>query len=118
MATSAAVRWDFPPPTFTCTGAAPPGRRVCGQDVRDRSEPVAGVANLGRRPTVGGLRMQLEVHLFDFQQDIYGRHIQVDFLAFLRPEQRFDSLDALQRQIQADSSQARAFFADPTRRSG
>jgi len=82
------------------------------------TEPIAGVANLGRRPTVGGLRMQLEVHLFDFQQDIYGRHVQVDFLAFLRPEQRFDSLDALQRQIQTDSGQARTFFADPARRSG
>ncbi len=81
-------------------------------------EPVAGVANLGRRPTVGGLRVQLEVHLFDFQQDIYGRHVQVEFLAFLRPEQRFDSLDALQRQIQTDSDQARAFLSDPMRRSG
>jgi riboflavin kinase/FMN adenylyltransferase len=80
------------------------------------AEAVAGVANLGRRPTVNGLRVQLEVHLFDFQQDIYGRHVQVEFLAFLRPEQRFDSLDALQRQIQADSTRARAFLADPARR--
>ena len=83
-----------------------------------RSEAVAGVANLGRRPTVNGLRVQLEVHLFDFQQDIYGRHVQVEFLAFLRPEQRFDSLDALQRQIQADSARARALLADPARRLG
>ncbi len=82
------------------------------------AEAVAGVANLGRRPTVNGLRVQLEVHLFDFQQDIYGRHVQVEFLVFLRPEQRFDSLDALQRQIQADSARARAFFADPALRPG
>jgi riboflavin kinase/FMN adenylyltransferase len=76
-------------------------------------QPAPGVANVGRRPTVNGVRDQLEVHLFDFQQDIYGRHVQVDFLMFLRPERRFESLDALRRQIQQDARQARSLFADP-----
>ena len=74
--------------------------------------PVPGVANVGRRPTVNGTRDQLEVHLFDFQKDIYGYHVQVDFLVHLRPERRFASLDALQAQIHQDVRQARAYFAD------
>ena len=73
--------------------------------------PVPGMANIGRRPTVNGTREQLEVHLFDFNEFIYGRHVQVDFLQYLRPEWRFESLEALRNQIQQDARQARAFFA-------
>ena len=69
-----------------------------------------GVANIGRRPTVQGVREQLEVHLLDFQGDLYGQHVKVDFLHYLRPEQRFESLDALRRQIQQDVRQARSYF--------
>lgn len=75
-------------------------------------DPVPGVANVGRRPTVQGTRDQLEVHLFDFKKDIYGYHVQVDFLAYLRPEWRFDSLEALRQQIAQDTCQARAFFKE------
>ena len=74
-------------------------------------EPLPGVANLGTRPTVGGMRTLLEIHLFDFQGDIYGRHVHVDFLHKLRDERRFDSFDELKAQIQRDAQQARAFFA-------
>ena len=73
--------------------------------------PLAGVANVGTRPTVGGLRSQLEVHLLDFSGDIYGRHMHVDFLHKLRDERRFESLDALKGQIREDADQARAFHA-------
>jgi len=76
-------------------------------------EPLSGVANLGARPTVGGVRTLLEVHLFDFDGDIYGHHVHVDFLLKLRDEQRFGSLDALTAQISRDAGQARAFFARP-----
>ena len=75
-------------------------------------EPLPGVANVGCRPTVNGARDQLEVHLFDFDQDIYGRHVKVDFLHYLRPERRFESLDVLKEQIVRDECEARAFFAD------
>lgn len=71
---------------------------------------VNGVANIGKRPTVDGINVQLEVHLFDFAEDIYGHHVCVDFLRKIREEQKFDSLDALQSQIQLDSEQARDFF--------
>lgn len=74
--------------------------------------PLPGVANVGRRPTVNGTRDQLEVHLFDFQKDIYGYHVQVDFLHHLRPEWRFESLEALRQQIVQDASQARAYFVE------
>ena len=73
-------------------------------------EPIQGVANLGTRPTVDGLRTLLEVHLFDFDRDIYGAHVHVDFLHKLRDEQRFPDFGALKAQIQLDAAQARAYF--------
>ena len=72
--------------------------------------PLPGVANLGIRPTIGGTRPLLEVHLFDFNRDIYGAHISVRFVHKLRCEQRFPNLDALKAQIAADATAARAFF--------
>ncbi|MGA7800940.1 MAG: bifunctional riboflavin kinase/FAD synthetase [Gammaproteobacteria bacterium] len=74
-------------------------------------EPVAGVANVGTRPTVDGTRTLLEVHLFDFDQDIYGRYVYVNFLRKLRPEMRFESFEALKEQIHQDAQAARAYFA-------
>src|SRR5574343_1450712 len=73
-------------------------------------KPWPGVANLGVRPTVGGTRPLLEVHLFDFNRDIYGAHISVRFLHKLRDEQRFPNFDALKAQIAADAAAARALF--------
>jgi riboflavin kinase / FMN adenylyltransferase len=73
-------------------------------------KPLPGVANLGIRPTVGGTRPLLEVHLFDFDRDIYGAHISVRFVHKLREEQRFPNFDALKAQIAADAAAARAFF--------
>jgi riboflavin kinase/FMN adenylyltransferase len=71
----------------------------------------AGVANIGKRPTVDGVDERLEVHLFDFAQQIYGQHIAVRFRARLRDEMRFDGLDELKAQIARDAAAARAFFA-------
>lgn len=73
-------------------------------------EPLRGVASLGTRPTVNGTKPILEVYLFDFDQDIYGRYIQVSFLHKLRDEERFDSLDALIAQIKKDVEDAKAWF--------
>jgi len=74
------------------------------------NKPLPGVANLGIRPTVGGTRPLLEVHLFDFDRDIYGAHMSVRFVHKLRDEQRFPNIDALKAQIAADAVAARAFF--------
>ncbi|MDA1106918.1 MAG: bifunctional riboflavin kinase/FAD synthetase [Proteobacteria bacterium] len=75
-----------------------------------RGEPVAGAANVGTRPTVGGTRCLLEVHLLDFNADIYGCHVQVEFLHKLREEIRFATLDELKNAIAQDCKQAREFF--------
>lgn len=66
-----------------------------------------GVANIGRRPTFGKDDVSLEVHLFDFDGDLYGKTAAVSFVSFLRPEQKFNGLDELKAQIAADSEQAR-----------
>lgn len=73
---------------------------------------IKGVANLGRRPTVGGTRVQLEAHLFDFAGDLYGKHLRVALIDFIRPEMKFNGLDALKAQIAADSDTARKILAD------
>ncbi|HSM19640.1 MAG TPA: bifunctional riboflavin kinase/FAD synthetase, partial [Hyphomicrobiales bacterium] len=71
----------------------------------------AGVANLGRRPTFEKQDVLLEVNLFDFAGDLYGRKLIVEFVDFLRPEQKFDGLDALKAQIAADAAKARDIHA-------
>lgn len=80
---------------------------MAADDSRDSPEWIHGVANLGRRPTVGGTRVQLEVHLFDFAGDLYGKHLRVALIDFIRPEKKFDGLDALKAQIATDSAEAR-----------
>ncbi len=72
---------------------------------------VNGIANVGQRPTVGGTRTLLEVHLFDFEADIYGAYVDVTFLQKIRDEHRFESFEALKAQIVRDVEQAKAFFA-------
>lgn len=75
---------------------------------------VDGVASLGTRPTVGGTVPLLEAHLFDFGGDLYGRELEVEFVARLREERQFDALDALVEQMNVDAAQARAALAaDP-----
>lgn len=83
--------------------------------VRYAPEPVVeraldAVANIGFRPTVAGTppeRPRVEVHLLDFEGDLYGQFIELEFVAFLREEQRFPSLDALTSQIARDVARAR-----------
>ena len=67
---------------------------------------IAGIANLGRRPTVDGTRVQLEVHLFDFNESLYGEHICVSFQHKIRDEIKFDSFDDLKQQIKIDCKTA------------
>jgi riboflavin kinase/FMN adenylyltransferase len=71
-----------------------------------------GVANLGVRPTIGdGLSAVLETHIFDFDEDVYGRTLRVHVVARLRGEQKFDGLNALRAQIARDSANARDALA-------
>jgi riboflavin kinase / FMN adenylyltransferase len=66
-----------------------------------------GVASLGTRPTVNGTVPLLEAHVFDFDADLYGREIEVEFVARLRDELRFETLDAMVAQMHRDAAQAR-----------
>jgi riboflavin kinase/FMN adenylyltransferase len=70
-----------------------------------------GVANVGTRPTVdGGARDRLEVHLFDFARDVYGAHVEVEFVRKIRDERKFPSFDDLRRQIGQDAAEARGIL--------
>jgi riboflavin kinase/FMN adenylyltransferase len=70
-----------------------------------------GVANLGRRPTIGKLQENFEVHLFDFTGDLYGKSLRVALVDFIRPEMKFSGLDQLKSQIAADGQAARAILS-------
>lgn len=75
------------------------------------AEPLPGVASLGLRPTVDGDgRYHLEVHLFDFDRELYEAHLRVNFMHKLRDEAKYDSLDALSAQIARDCQEARDFL--------
>lgn len=73
-------------------------------------EWMPAIANTGSRPTVDGKQARLEVHIFDFDNDIYGTHIEVAFRSFIRPEQKFESFDALRAQIERDCEGAKTLF--------
>lgn len=90
----------------------PPMRGIFNVLVHGVGAPWPGVASLGTRPTVNGVETLLETYLIDFKGDLYGRHIDVELLAWQRPEQNFEGLEALTRQIAADVSAARSWFAD------
>ena len=66
-----------------------------------------GIANMGIRPTVGGKRPVLETHIFDFEKDIYGSRITVQFIEKIREEVKFDSIDLLKSQIKKDIEEAK-----------
>jgi riboflavin kinase/FMN adenylyltransferase len=87
--------------------------RVSGDGADDPlgGKAVDGVANIGLRPTVGGLVPRLEAHLFDIDRDLYGRHLRVALVDFIRPEKKFASLDELKNQIAADAQTAREILA-------
>jgi riboflavin kinase / FMN adenylyltransferase len=90
-----------------CEQLPPNGVYAVRAEMGDRT--LHGVANIGLRPTVNqdSLEPLLEVHLFDFTENIYGQDVEVHFLHFLRPEQKFPSLDALKAQIALDATTAR-----------
>lgn len=70
------------------------------------------VTNLGTRPTVSGQGITVESWLLDYEGDLYGKPLTLDFYAFLRPEKTFPNLDSLRREIQQNANETRAFFRD------
>lgn len=79
--------------------------------VKTNNGEFKGVANIGARPTINGVRQQLEVHIFDFDENLYGQCIEVVVKKKLRPVIKFDSLEALTAQIHQDSEQAKQVLA-------
>jgi riboflavin kinase/FMN adenylyltransferase len=71
-------------------------------------DTVGGMMNIGRRPTFDGMDVTVEVHLFDFEGDLYGESLSVQFLRRLRDEQKFDSPDALAVQLSEDEQHCRS----------
>ncbi len=88
-----------------------PRRGVYAVEIAVEGARYQGVANFGRRPTVGAATPLLEAHLFGFNGDLYGVEIDVSFIAFIRDECRFDGLEALAAQIARDCQAARAVLA-------
>jgi riboflavin kinase/FMN adenylyltransferase len=84
---------------------------LAGIDRGGATEWLPGVANFGRRPTFDKTDVLLEVHLFDFEGDLYGRHLRVGLVDFLRPERKFTGLDTLKTQIEEDCRNARQVLA-------
>ncbi|MEM9878020.1 MAG: bifunctional riboflavin kinase/FAD synthetase [Pseudomonadota bacterium] len=79
----------------------------------ETGETFVGVANVGKRPTFEKDDIKLEVHLFDFDRDIYEQTLQVDFVSFIRGEQKFDGIDSLKAQIATDCDTAKLALANP-----
>ena len=84
------------------------GVYACYAFVGDRR--YMAVCNVGNRPTVAGHQVRTETWLLDFSGDLYGRAVTLEFLRFLRPEQRFESLDALRQAVLGDAQMTRNFF--------
>jgi riboflavin kinase / FMN adenylyltransferase len=99
----------FPTANLSAHSEQFPPNGVYVAEARIDGELYRGVINLGIRPTVtsGKSERVLEIHLFDFNRDIYGHDVEVRFLKFLRPEKKFANLDALVQQIRRDVEQAR-----------
>jgi len=105
----------FPTANLAMEGKNPPLRGVFAVRVTiDGAHSVEGIANLGEKPTVDGRRLSLEIHLLDFNSDLYGKRLRVSFHHKVRDEMKFDSLDALKRAIATDEANARHWFANST----
>jgi riboflavin kinase / FMN adenylyltransferase len=86
------------------------GVRIFSKEL-NQGAAILGVMNIGNRPTVNGTTQTIEVHVLDWEGDLYGQELTVELLEFIRPEQKFSSLDALKDQIQADCLTARSRLA-------
>jgi len=105
---------QLPPEKFLpCLGVYAVRVQICDREsgfLRCAPPRIPGVMNLGHRPTVDGTRLVPEIHLFDWTGDLYSKVIEVHLEQFIRKEQKFDSLEALKTQIQADCETAQSLL--------
>ena len=102
---TANIRPDPPVPELPANGVYAADFRV-----EDCPEPYMCMLNQGRHPTAPEGKPTIEAHLLDFDGDLYGRRVKVEYLHFLRPERKFDSLEALTEQLERDRDEVRAWF--------
>jgi riboflavin kinase/FMN adenylyltransferase len=104
----------FPTANLRFDGKTPPLSGIFATRVHGvGAQPWPSVSSFGTRPTVDGIEPLLEAHLFDFDGALYGRRIEVEFVAKLRDEEKFDTLPALVEQMQRDAAQARTVLDQP-----
>ena len=92
-------------------GVVVPKRGVYAGKCLVDGKPYLAVTNIGSRPTVEGHQVRAESWLLDFEGDLYGKEVALEFHKFLRPEQKFDSLEELKAQFQMDAADTRHFFS-------
>ncbi|KTD16409.1 bifunctional riboflavin kinase/FAD synthetase [Legionella jordanis] len=103
-------QWGIPTANFSLHRLSLPLKGVFCVEIKKSGQLLKGVANIGTRPTVDGSKNVLEVHLFDFDDNLYGEMLEVVFLSKLRDELKFTSVDALIEQIHKDVKAAKAYF--------
>ncbi|KTC84127.1 bifunctional riboflavin kinase/FAD synthetase [Legionella brunensis] len=103
-------QWGIPTANLSMHRLSLPLKGVFCVQIERNGLWFTGVANLGSRPTVDGTKNVLEIHLFDFDENLYGEMLQVFFLHKLRDEIKFSSIDALIKQIHDDVNAAKAYF--------
>jgi riboflavin kinase/FMN adenylyltransferase len=109
-------RIGFPTANLEVESEQLPPEGVYAVSAHHAGKTLRGVANLGRRPTVATVAptdSRLEVHFLDFDRDIYGEDVEVEFRHFIRPEHRFASIDDLRTQINRDAAEARRVLGVP-----
>ena len=97
-----ARKMNFPTANILPHNEIYPLKGVYAVNIKFADEIHKGIANFGIRPTVAGEKLLLEAHLFDFDRDIYGNYLTVEFLAFIRGEKKFETFDYLVEQINKD----------------
>ena len=86
-----------------------PKRGVYCVEVLLEGKKYKGVSNFGLRPTVDGSKLLLETHMFNFSEEIYGKELTVEFLTFIRSEQKFNNFEELTKQINKDINKAKEY---------
>lgn len=79
--------------------------------IEHRKDAVPGMMNVGFRPTFDGVGLRAEVHLFDFNEDLYGKSLQIEFVKRIRDERKFDGIDRLREQLSEDQERCRAVIS-------
>ena len=108
---SAVARWQWPLALAACLGAA--GLYAVYARLAGDPEPRPAAMSIGMRPTFDGELRTLEVHLIDWRGELVGRELEVEFVAWLRPELRFPSAEALVEAMHRDVAEARRRLVAP-----